>query len=104
MYEIYSTGCKKGPSKVMKTVCKTIHKMYKIYWKHCKEGPSKNTKTAKIMKFNKAVKLTVICNTLDKMYEIIEIIQWRPLQSYENCKNYKIYEYSEIYCNLKTIK
>ena len=90
MYKIYSNGCKKGPSKVMKTVCKTINKMYEIYWKHCKEGPSKDTKIAKITKFNKTAKLTVIWNTTDKMYKIIQGVamkaspKLRKLQKLQN--------------------
>ena len=51
--EIYTKGCREGPSKVTKftIICHTTCKINKIYAKGCREGPSKGTKFAKTAKF-----------------------------------------------------
>ena len=70
--------------------------MYEIYWKQCKEGPSKDTKIAKNTKFNKTAKLNVICNTIDKMYKIIQGVAMRAspkLRKLQKLQNLWILQY-----------
>ena len=47
----------------------TTYKINEIYSKGCREGPSKVMKIAKITKFTKTAKFAEICKTMDKINE-----------------------------------
>ena len=56
-------------------------------------------KIAKITKFTKTAKFTIIHKTTDKITKFVQRVAGRPVESYENCENYKIYENCD-FCQL----